>query len=128
MASAVVIGLETTLLRCGAGLTLSTVSVGTTGLLHVLTKPYVTAMSVDEEKDPEDPKYLRVSTLSVLGGDSSQHIPLSEIQSVTSLHPFAVFQAQGRVYHVDHETVDDLHVANRLLEVVPTRSDAETGR
>lgn len=114
--SGILIASEPTLGMLGLGAVLSSFGVGTTAMLHWLTKPYIAALYVrNGEKD------VFVKTLTLTGKDMLSEFVIEDIAPPSASHPFSVFHANGREYHISADAVDDLYVANALLEVMPEK-------
>mmetsp|Transcript_21918 Transcript_21918/g.56397 ORF Transcript_21918/g.56397 Transcript_21918/m.56397 type:complete len:207 (-) Transcript_21918:215-835(-) len=75
--------------------TVVTFSVSTTAMLHVASKPYVTAIHALPESR------VRISTVSFLARISSQDVALAELGPAGSLRLFANMTVSGRSLYVD---------------------------
>lgn len=95
--------------RMSLAATLSTFGLGTTGLLHWFTYPYIHRLSCDG-------KELDIETTTFLAKKKVDRIPLKEIQAGApgSMHPLSTFQAFGRVYYIDKEYFYDKQLRSIL--------------
>ena len=117
-ASVALISTEMSALGVGFGALISSVGFGTTGLLHWLTTPYIASIRVREENvDAKD--YVEATTFTIFGTKKTSTFSLEQVRALSSFHPFAVFHAAGRDYHVEVGSVDDLYLSDALSRVIP---------
>jgi len=109
----------------GLGTVLSSFGIGTTAMLHWLTKPYITSLSV-RNGEQEKSDYIIAKTLTLSGQDTHSKFSINDIAPPSASHPFSVFHANGREYHISVDAVDDLYVANALSEVTPEQENPST--
>ena len=120
LGSGILIASDPTLGMIGLGTVLSSFGVGTTAMLHWLTKPYITTLYV---RNGESNVF--VKTLTLTGKESLSEFLIEDIAPPSASHPFSVFHAKGREYHISADSVDDLYVANALSEVMPDKEEED---
>ncbi len=106
--------------RMSLAATLSTFGLGTTGLLHWFTYPYIHRLSYDG-------KGFDIETATFLAKKKVDRIPLEEIEAGApgSMHPLSTFKASGRIYYIDKEYFFDKQLLSILAGDDPD-DDPET--
>ena len=79
---------------------MSLVGVGTTALLHWITKPFVCNLV-----HLPATQSLRAETLTLRGHLTPHHFDLSDVQPGNPYRPFSIFSANGKDFMVDIEQV-----------------------
>lgn len=95
--------------RMSLAATLSTFGMGTTGLLHWFTYPYIHRMKYDGTA-------LDIETATFLARKTVHRILLQEIEAGApgSMHPLSTFRASGKIFYVDKDYVFDRELLSLL--------------
>lgn len=107
---------------------------GTTSLFHVLFKPYVMRMWLNNNASSEgtkdhDPE-LTVETVTLFAQLTKHTFKLSDVAPpASSMHPMLSFQAKGKNLFIHPEVFEDRELAEKLIgkkiQPRPEEEDAE---
>jgi len=86
---------------------------GTTAALTFATKTYVKTMTSHPSSD-----MLTIVTPTFFGGERVTDIEWSAVQRCSSYHPFATFEADGKIYYLDEGGELDEDAQTRLEKVL----------
>ena len=89
------------------------IGIGSTFLLHWLTKGYVRKMDYDEETDR-----VRIETLSILARPIHSEVNVADVRPVEGRKVFSNFQVNNRGYFIHPEVFEHRKLLARLLHVV----------
>ena len=87
---------------------------GTTGGLMWATKTYVKHIHSIPGRD-----FLRVVTPTFFGGDRVTEVPWAAVKPIESAHPFATFEADGRLFYLDEVGEFEPAFKARMEEALP---------
>ena len=87
---------------------------GTTGGLMWATKTYVKHIHTIPGRD-----VLRVVTPTFFGGDRITEVPWEAVKPIESAHPFATFEADGRLFYLDEVGEFEPAFKARMEEALP---------
>lgn len=87
---------------------------GTTGGLMWATKTYVKHIHTIPGRD-----FLRVVTPTFFGGDRITEVPWEAVKPIESAHPFATFEADGRLFYLDEVGEFEPAFKARMEEALP---------
>ena len=87
---------------------------GTTGGLMWATKTYVKHIHTIPGRD-----VLRVVTPTFFGGDRVTDVPWEAVKPIESAHPFATFEADGRLFYLDEVGEFEPAFKARMEEALP---------
>ena len=87
---------------------------GTTGGLMWATKTYVKHIHTIPGRD-----VLRVVTPTFFGGDRVTEVPWEAVKPIESAHPFATFEADGRLFYLDEVGEFEPAFKARMEEALP---------
>ena len=94
-------------------------SLGSTGILHAITHPYITQLrcilSVDNSDVVNDDIKLTATTLNLFGNPKTAEFSLYQMHPVrVTQHPYANFQVDGKYYYVRIENVENELLREKL--------------
>ena len=88
-------------------------SISSTTLLHLVTLPYITKLSVILEND--DDSLLRGTRLSMLGNDQIIEFSTKNIKrGADVIHPFASFEADGKWMYIHADSIQNNNIKKIL--------------
>ena len=97
---------------------LGPVGLGTTFLLHLFVRGYVTSMWYNRTDD-----VVRVYTLSLLASNVVSEFRLEEVDSVEHVSVLSSFTVNGRGFFIHPEVVNDAKLLEKLLRLHPIKAD-----
>jgi hypothetical protein len=97
---------------------LGPVGIGTTLLLHLFVRGYVTSMWYNQTGD-----VVRVYTLSLLASTVMSEFKVEEVDSVEHVNVLSSFTVNGKGFFIQPEVFSDTKLLERLLRLHHVKTD-----